>query len=59
MPGDARPFVVLVEADLAGEDAVEITLAVGIGTLNGEHGVVERKPEHALSSVTSGAKVLD
>ena len=38
----ARQFVLLVEIDLAGEDAVEFRR---IGPLDGEHGVVERLAE--------------
>ena len=44
----AGQFVLFVEVDLAGEDAVEVVLPVGIGPLDGEHGVVERLPELPL-----------
>lgn len=43
-------LVVLVEVDLAGEDTVEVVRPVGIGPLDGEHGVVEIEPEQPLDA---------
>jgi hypothetical protein len=44
----AGQFVLLVEVDLAGEDAVEVVLAVGVGPLDGQHGVVQGLAELPL-----------
>ena len=44
----ARQFVLLVEVDLAGEDAVEVVLTVGVRPLDGQHGLVQRLAELAL-----------
>ncbi len=53
----AGQLVLLVEVDLAGEDAVEIVLPVGVGPLDGEHGVVERLAELALGGAGNGVPV--
>ena len=44
----ARQLVLLVEVDFAGEDAVEVVLAVGVGSFDGEHGVIQRLAELGL-----------
>lgn len=50
----ARQLVLLVEIDLAGENAVEIVLAVGVGPFDGEHGVIQRLAELGLGGTRHG-----
>jgi hypothetical protein len=44
----AGQFVLLVEVDLAGEDAVEVVLAVSVRPLDGQHGLVQGLAELPL-----------
>lgn len=50
----ARQLVLLVEVDLAGEDAVEVVLPMGVGAFDSEHCIVERLAELALRGTCHG-----